>query len=101
MIKIVIVEIFQNECAFLSSMNWNATNKNLTENSARIKHFFMKEFKGRLTIKKVANVNNSNNAKVYVSSFFIVRKLDIKQEKAVTKSSRTYAKMLLKLRRLQ
>jgi len=61
----------------------------------------MKEFKGRLTIKKVANVNNSNNAKVYVSSFFIVRKLDIKQEKAVTKSSRTYAKMLLKLRRLQ
>ena len=78
MIKIVIVEIFQKECAFLSSMNWNATNKNLTENSARIKHFFMKESKGRLTIKKVANVNNSNNANVYVSSFFIVRKLDIK-----------------------
>ena|GEM_PF-4234488 len=34
----------------------------------------MKESKGRLTIKKVANVNNSNNANVYVSSFFIVKK---------------------------
>ena len=101
MIKIVIVEIFQKECAFLSSMNWNATNKNLTKNSARIKHFFMKESKGRLTIKKVTNVKNSNNAKVYVSSFFIVRKLDIKWEKAVTKSSRTYAKKQLKLRHLQ
>jgi len=61
----------------------------------------MKESKGRLTIKKVANVNNSNNANVYVSSFFIVRKLDIKWEKAVTKSSRTYAKKQLKLRHLQ
>lgn len=64
MIKIVIVEIFQKECAFLSSMNWNATNKNLTENSVRIKHFFMKESKGKLTIRKVANVNNSNNPNV-------------------------------------
>ena len=61
----------------------------------------MKESKGRMTIKKVANVNNSNNPKVYVSFFFIVKKLDIKREKAVTKSSRTYAKKQLKLRHLQ
>lgn len=61
----------------------------------------MKESMGRLTIKKVANVSNSNNANVYVGSFFIVRKLDIKREKAVTKSSRTYAKKQLKLRHLQ
>lgn len=61
----------------------------------------MKESKGRLTIKKVANVNNSNNANVYISSFFMVRILDIKQEIGVTKSGRTYAKMQMRLQHLQ
>ena len=101
MIKIVIVEIFQNECAFLSSMNWNATNKNLTENNVRIMHFFMKESKGRFTIKKVANVNNSNNPKVKVSPFFMFRKLNIKQEKVATKLNHTCAKMQQKLQHLR
>ena len=63
-IKNVIIEIIQKEWAFLSSINWNATNKNLTEKSIRIKHFFMKKFKEELVITKVTNVSNSNKTKV-------------------------------------
>lgn len=74
---------------------------NLTENKTSMIHFFAKYTPERLDAKSVANVNNNNSMKVLTKLFCISIILNIKLEKEVTKSNRTYAKMRLKLRCLQ
>ena len=63
--------------------------------------FLIKLFAAKFNTTKVVNVSNNNSPNVMINSFFMIKKLDIKQEIKATKSNRTCAKKQPKLQHLQ
>ena len=62
---------FQNELALFNSMNWKATNANLTADNPRIRLAAKAENEIEFEIKAVVMVNTINNPYVNTSDFFI------------------------------